>query len=135
MKQYLSSLKQYLSSLKAFLSSPKFNTLRAVIYAALPAALGALVTQGKLSQDTANLWIAVGVAFFGPALSSIFAPNGWRTWVFQIIAPVQALLVGIGGAHNIAAAMGAAVLSSVVTSGVAASNVRRAQPDDATPGA
>lgn len=114
-----------LAKIKVWLTSPAFNTVRAVIYAAVPAVLGALVTAGKLTQDHAALWTAVGVAFFGPALAAIFAPNGWRTWLFTLIAPVQALLVGLGGANNVVVAVIVAVLTSVVSSGVAASNVHR----------
>ncbi|OBJ05241.1 hypothetical protein [Mycobacterium sp. 1465703.0] len=117
-----------LALLKAWLTSPKANTVRAVIYAAVPAVLGALVSTGKLTQDHAALWSAVGVAFFGPALAAIFAPNGWRTWLFGLIAPVQALLVGLGGANNVVVAVIVAVLTSVVSSGVAASNVHRITP-------
>ncbi|WP_088294989.1 phage holin [Mycobacterium avium] len=117
-----------LAKLKAWATSPAFNTVRAVIYAAVPAVLGALVTAGKLSQDHAALWSAVGVAFFGPALAAVFAPNGWRTWLFGLVAPVQALLVGLGGANNVVAAVVAAVLTSIVSSGVAASNVHHAAP-------
>lgn len=117
-----------LAKLKAWATSPAFNTLRAVIYAAVPAVLGALVTAGKLSQDHAALWSAVGVAFFGPALAAVFAPNGWRTWLFGLVAPVQALLVGLGGANNVVAAVVAAVLTSIVSSGVAASNVHHVTP-------
>lgn len=117
-----------LAKLKAWATSPAFNTVRAVIYAAVPAVLGALVTAGKLSQDHAALWSAVGVAFFGPALAAVFAPNGWRTWLFGLVAPVQALLVGLGGANNVVAAVVAAVLTSIVSSGVAASNVHHVAP-------
>ncbi|ETB35830.1 MULTISPECIES: phage holin [Mycobacterium avium complex (MAC)] len=117
-----------LAKLKAWATSPAFNTVRAVIYAAVPAVLGALVTAGKLSQDHAALWSAVGVAFFGPALAAVFAPNGWRTWLFGLVAPVQALLVGLGGANNVVAAVVAAVLTSIVSSGVAASNVHHVTP-------
>lgn len=117
-----------LAKLKAWATSPAFNTVRAVIYAAVPAVLGALVTAGKLSQDHAALWSAVGVAFFGPALATVFAPNGWRTWLFGLVAPVQALLVGLGGANNVVAAVVAAVLTSIVSSGVAASNVHHVTP-------
>jgi len=117
-----------LAKLKAWATSPAFNTVRAVIYAAVPAVLGALVTAGKLSQDHAALWSAVGVAFFGPALAAVFAPNGWRTWLFGLVAPVQALLVGLGGANNVVAAVVAAVLTSIASSGVAASNVHHVTP-------
>lgn len=117
-----------LAKLKAWATSPAFNTVRAVIYAAVPAVLGALVTAGKLSQDHAALWSAVGVAFFGPALAAVFAPNGWRKWLFGLVAPVQALLVGLGGANNVVAAVVAAVLTSIASSGVAASNVHHVTP-------
>jgi hypothetical protein len=117
-------MSQFLSTLKAYLTSPTFNTVRAILYAAVPASLGALVTAGKLSQNTSDLWVAIVVAFFGPALASVFAPNGWRTWVFGLLAPIQALLVGVGGAHNVVGMLIAAIIGAVLTGGVAASNVR-----------
>lgn len=110
-------------NIKAFLTSPTFNTVRAVLYVAIPAALIALVNGRKLSQDNANLWVAVVLAALSPAIASVFAPGGLRTWVYGLLAPVQAALIGFGGANNVYALVIAAVVGSLVTSGVAAANV------------
>jgi hypothetical protein len=124
---------KFLSSIKAFLSTPAFNNLRAVLYVALPAALLSLVTQGKLSQDHAALWAAVAVAALSPAIASIFAPNGWRTYLFGLLILVQGLLVGLGGANNnVWCTLVVAVLGSFITSGVAAANVHRANAVNGT---
>lgn len=115
-----------LSPVKAFFSTPFFNYARALLYVAIPAWLLELVTEGKLSQDHANLWTAVIVAALGPALAAVFAPNGLRTYLFVIASPVQGLLVGLGGiSHNALGMLVIAMLGAVVTSGVAASNVHR----------
>lgn len=120
-----------LTKIREFFTSPAFNTLRAMLYVALPAWLTQLVIEGRLSQDHANLWTAVIVAALSPALASIFAPNGWRTYLFLIATPVQGLLVGLGGASNNAlGSLAVAVIGAFVTSGIAAANVHRA---DTTP--
>lgn len=118
-----------LVKLKAFLTTPAFNYARAMLYVAIPSALLTLVDQHKLSQDQANLWIGIGLAALSPAIASVFAPNGWRTYVFGVVAAGQALLIGLG--HNVWFAVGAAVLGSFVSSGFAAANVHRATPQDA----
>lgn len=120
----------FLSNIKAFFSSPTFNTLRAMLYVALPAWLVQLVTEGKLSQDHANLWIAVAIAALSPALASIFAPNGWRTYLFLIGVPIQGLLVGLGGwSNNALGTLVIALIGAFVSNGVAASNVHRASTE------
>jgi hypothetical protein len=117
-----------LSKIRDYLTSPAFNTLRALIYVALPLWLLELDKQGSLSHDTANLWTAVVLAAAGPALSAVFAPGGWRTYVFALASPVQAALVGIGGLSNNALGLLAiALLNAVALSGIAASNVRRTE--------
>ena len=118
-----------LSSVKAFFSTPTFNYIRALLYVAIPAWLIELVNEGRLTQDRANLVTAVVLAAVGPALAAVFAPNGWRTWLFGLAAPVQGLLVGLGGiSHNALGMLVIAMLGAVVTSGVAASNVHRHEP-------
>lgn len=115
-----------LSSVKAFFSTPFFNYSRALLYVAIPAWLYQLVKEGRLPQDHADLITAVVLAVFGPALAAVFAPNGWRTWLFGLAAPVQGLLVGLGGlSHNALGMLVIAMLGAVVTSGVAAANVHR----------
>lgn len=115
-----------LSSVKAFFSTPRFNTIRAMLYVAIPAVLLELVKDGRLAQDTANLWIAVIVAALSPALASIFAPSGLKTYIAVLLIPVQALLVGLGGEHNIWLMLGAAVIGSIISSGIWAANVHAA---------
>ncbi|MDV6979675.1 phage holin [Mycobacterium intracellulare] len=117
---------QLFSYIKAFLSTPLFNNLRAMLYVAVPAVLLELVKDGRLSQDRATLWSAVAIAALSPALATVFAPAGWRTYVSGLLIPVQALLVGIGGANNLWALMGAAVIGSIVSSGLWAANVHNA---------
>lgn len=115
-----------LTKVKAWLTSPAFNYLRAALYVAVPAWLFELVKNGQLTQDKANLWIAVAVAALSPALASIFAPNGWRTYLFLVASPVQGLLVGLGGwSNNALGLLVIALLGSLATSTVAASNVHR----------
>lgn len=116
----------FLASVKSFFSTPLFNYIRALLYVALPAWLIELVNEGRLTQDRANLVAAVVLAALGPALAAIFAPNGWRTYLFGLAVPVQGLLVGLGAVSNNALGMLViAMLGAVVTSGVAASNVHR----------
>jgi hypothetical protein len=113
-----------LTKLRTLLTSPAANYIRAMLYVAFPSALLTLVDQHKLTQDAANLWIGLGLAVASPALATVFAPNGWRTYVFGVVAAVQAALVGFG--HNAWFAVGAAVLGSFISSGFAAANVTRA---------
>lgn len=124
--QLLSSIKAFLSSVKAYLSTPAFNSTRATIYAASSAILIALVAQGKLSQDRADLIGAIVAAAFSPLLASIFAPAGFRTWLFGLLAPIQGLLVAIGGANNLWVVLIGAVITSVLTTSVASANVHKA---------
>lgn len=121
-----------LSKIKAWMTTPAFNSVRAMLYVAVPAVLVELVKEGRLTQDHANLWGAVAVAAFGPALASFFAPNGWKTWLFGLFAPIQAALVGLGGANNVWLMLTAAVLGSVITSGLAASNVHTTESASGT---
>lgn len=123
---------QILAKVKAFFSTPFFNYSRALLYVALTSWLVELVKDGRLSQDRANLWTAVIVAALSPALASIFAPNGWRTYVFVLAGAVQALLVGLGGlSNNALGLLVIALLGAFATSGIAAADVHRA---DATSG-
>jgi hypothetical protein len=122
-----------LSKIRDYFTSPAFNTVRALLYVALPAWLLELVKQGHLSQDGANRWTAVALAAAGPALSAIFAPGGWRTYLFALAVPVQGVLVGIGSLSNNAfGLLVIALLGSVALSGVAASNVHRTEETPAT---
>lgn len=117
----------FLARIKAFFSTPWFNYGRALLYVALPAWLFELVKDGRLSQDHANLWAAVAIAVFSPALASIFAPNGWRTYFFVVAGAVQGLLVGLGGiSNNALGSLVIALLGAVLTSGIAAANVHQA---------
>ncbi len=119
-----------LSAIKAYIATPSAGYIRAVLYVAIPAWLLELVTAGKLAQDRADLVTAVVLAALGPALAAVFAPNGWRTYLYSLAAPVQGLLVGIGGVtHNALGMLAIAILGSVVTSGLAASNVHRPKAD------
>jgi len=121
---------QLLSKLKSYLSSPAFNNLRAVLYVALPAALWQLAKTGQLSTDHATLLAAVAVAAASPALASVFAPSGLKTYIAGLLVPVQAALVGIGGASNTWAMLAAAVIGSIVSSGLWAANVHNATPSE-----
>lgn len=115
-----------LSSVKAFFTTPFFNYSRALLYVAIPAWLYQLVKEERLPQDHADLITAVVLAIFGPALAAVFAPNGWRTWLFGLAAPVQGLLVGLGGiSHNALGMLVIAMLGAVMTSAAAAANVHR----------
>lgn len=117
---------QLLSYIKAFLSTPLFNNLRAMAYVAVPAVLLELAKDGRLSQDRANLLIAVVVAALAPTLASIFAPSGLRTWLSGLLIPVQAALVGFGGATHTWLLVAAAVVGSFISSGIWAANVHNA---------
>ncbi|OBJ50626.1 phage holin [Mycobacterium asiaticum] len=118
-----------MAKIRDFFTSPAFNYLRALLYVAIPAWLIELVNEGRLTQDRANLVTAVVLAALGPALAAIFAPNGWRTYLFGLAVPVQGLLVGLGAVSNNALGMLViAMLGAVITSGVAASNVHRNEP-------
>lgn len=125
-----------LSAVKAFFTTPFFNYSRALLYVAIPAWLYQLVKEGRLPQDHADLITAVVLAAFGPALAAVFAPNGWRTWLFGLAAPVQGLLVGLGGiSHNALGMLVIAMLGAVVTSAAAAANVHRPNVADDADGA
>ena len=122
-----------LAKIKAFFSTPFFNYARALLYVAIPAWLLTLAKDGHLTQDRANLWTAVALAALGPALASIFAPNGWRTYLFLLAVPVQGILVGFGGmSNNALGLLVIAMLGAITTSGLAAANVHRAQPTNGT---
>lgn len=116
-----------LAKLKAFFTTPVFNHLRAVLFVAVPAVLLELVKNGRLSQDQANLWSAVAVAVLAPTLAAIFAPSGWRTYAAGLLVPVQALLIGLGGANNLVFLTTAAVIGSIISSGLWAANTRASE--------
>jgi Na+/H+ antiporter NhaB len=93
-----------------------------------------LVKNGQLSQDHANLWTAVVLAVFSPALASIFAPNGLRTYLFLVAGALQGLLVGFGAwSNNALGTLGIALLGALATSSLAAANVNKAVPHPVTP--
>ncbi|MEE3066552.1 MAG: hypothetical protein VYA67_21860 [Actinomycetota bacterium] len=126
LSKFLSKVKAALSALKSYLSTPQFNSTRATLYAASSAVLIALVAQGKLSQDRADLIGAVAAAAFSPLLAAIFAPSGLRTWLFGLLGPAQGLLVAVGGANNLWVVLIGAVVSSVLSTSIASANVYRA---------
>lgn len=124
----LATVKTALVAVKAFFSTPLFNNVRAVLYVAIPAALIELVKQGHLSQDAARLWTAVVVAALAPTLAAIFAPSGLKTYVAGLLAPVQGLLVFLGGTGNEWFLLFAAAIGSIISSGLWAANVHAATP-------
>ena len=85
-----------------------------------------LVKNGQITQDHATLWTAVVLAVFSPALASIFAPNGLRTYLFLVAGALQGLLVGFGAwSNNAGGALVIALLGALGTSSLAAANVNR----------
>lgn len=119
-------MSSFLAKVKTALTSPAFNNIRAILYVALPAALTALVKMGRLSQDHANLWTAVGIAALSPLIAAIWAPAGLRTYLFGLLIPVQALLVAYGGANNMLGVLVAAIATAFISNGLAAANVHKA---------
>lgn len=128
MQTLLTKVKALLALVKAFFSTPLFNTGRSMLYVTASAVLTSLVAQDKLSSNVAAVWTALAAAVLSPALASIFAPDGWRTWLFRVLAPAQGLLVYFGSSNSVWVVLAAAVVSSWLSTGFAAANVHNALP-------
>jgi hypothetical protein len=117
-------MSSFLARLKTFLTSPLFSNIRAMLYVAVPVAITTLANNGKLTDNHAALITGVVIAFLAPAIASIYAPDGLKTWAYRLVAPLQAVLVGWGGLdNNVWLTLIGAVLTSVISSGFAAANV------------
>ncbi|QIG58157.1 holin [Gordonia phage Skog] len=76
------------------INSPE--TARKFLYGFLPVLGVLLVGQGTLSDVEATQWIGLALAVLSPAVAAIKTRNGFRTWVYPVIAGAGAIVVGYG---------------------------------------
>lgn len=114
----------------SFLTSRGFNNFRATLYTATPLVLAVLVNGEVMTQDRANLWLALVLAVLSPALAAKLTADRLRTWFFGVVAALQALMVGLGIGVNQHVTLIVAVINAVVVAAIATANVH----DDNTGG-
>jgi CHASE2 domain-containing sensor protein len=70
--------------------------VRAFLYVLLPVVTMFLVGDGVLTDDTAQLWGALGTAVLGPVVAAVMARNvsTFRTAFYTLLGAVQALVIG-----------------------------------------
>jgi hypothetical protein len=95
---------------------------RALIHAATPLAVGVLLHAHAVSGNKAALLGALIVAATSPALAAINSLTGFRTWFYGLTVPLQLFLVGWGFFTNDQASAIIAVVTALLSSGVAAAN-------------
>jgi len=69
---------------------------RAMIHVAAPVAAGAVVAMGWADDGVVQLVVAIVLAVTSPLLALANTRNGFRQFVYPVIAAVAALLIGLG---------------------------------------
>ena len=103
---------------------------RRLVHGLMPALVSILVLFG-LAENVVTLWAAVVAALLGAGVAFVNAENGWRRWLYGLIAPVQAVLAYYGVFEPNTVAAFAAVAATALGFGVAAAYTPAGPIDDA----
>lgn len=76
------------------------DDVRAHLYIVAPYIMSALVAWNAVSADASKLIGALVLAVVSPTLAFANTRDGFRRWVYGLLPPLQALLVGLGVATD-----------------------------------
>ncbi|WNO27514.1 holin [Mycobacterium phage Ageofdapage] len=77
-----------------------WEDLRLQIHVLSPYAVTAMVTWNIASEDKAKLIVGLVLAVASPALAFFNTRDGFRRWVYGLLPPLQAFIVGFGWAQD-----------------------------------
>ncbi|AWH13645.1 holin [Mycobacterium phage AlishaPH] len=77
-----------------------WGDLRLQIHVLSPYAVTAMVTWNIASEDKAKLIVGLVLAVASPALAFFNTRDGFRRWVYGLLPPLQAFIVGFGWAQD-----------------------------------
>ncbi|QFP94819.1 holin [Mycobacterium phage Marshawn] len=101
-----------------------WEDLRLQIHVLSPYAVTAMVTWNIASEDTAKLIIALVLGVASPALAFANSRDGFRRWVYGMLPPVQAFVVGFGWATDSTLTPLMAAIVALLGGALAATNTR-----------
>ncbi|WNM68972.1 holin [Mycobacterium Phage TribleTrouble] len=101
-----------------------WEDLRLQIHVLSPFAVTGMVTWGIADKSHAQLIIGLVLAIASPALAQFNTRDGFRRWVYGVLPPVQALVVGYGWATDSALTPVMAAIVALLGGALAATNTR-----------
>lgn len=101
-----------------------WDDLRLQVHVLSPYAANAMVTWGFVTEDRAKLIVGVVMAAFSPYLALANTRDGFRRWVYALLPPTQALIVGVGWATDSSITPVMALIVALLGGGLAAVNTR-----------
>ncbi|QJD50433.1 holin [Mycobacterium phage Chris] len=101
-----------------------WEDLRLQIHVLSPYLVTAMVTWNVASEDSAKLIVALVLGIASPALAFANTRDGFRRWVYGLLPPVQAFVVGFGWATDSTLTPLMAAIVAVLGGALAATNTR-----------
>mgnify|MGYP000582470053 FL=1 len=98
-----------------------WEQLRAFLYVLVPVVIGAL------GVAHSEVWIGLALAVLAPTLSAIKTVNGFRTWLYAVIAAIQAVLLVLDLATSVQISLWVPIIVAIIGGGVAAPRVATAR--------
>ncbi|AVO21970.1 holin [Mycobacterium phage Adonis] len=99
-----------------------WEDLRLQIHVLSPYAVTAMVTWNIASEDKAKLIVGLVLAVASPALAFFNTRDGFRRWVYGLLPPLQAFIVGFGWAQDSTLTPLMAAIVALLGGALAASN-------------
>ncbi|ASR77964.1 holin [Mycobacterium phage Bella96] len=99
-----------------------WEDLRLQIHVLSPYAVTAMVTWNIASEDKAKLIVGLVLAVASPALAFFNTRDGFRRWVYGLLPPLQAFIVGFGWAQDSTLTPLMAAIVALLGGAMAASN-------------
>ncbi|QIG61543.1 holin [Mycobacterium phage Ximenita] len=104
-----------------------WEDLRLQVHVLSPYAVTAMVTWNIASEDHAKLIVALVLGVASPALAWFNTRDGFRRWVYGLLPPVQAFVVGFGWAEDSTLTPIMAAIVALLGGALAATNTRTSQ--------
>ncbi|ASR85331.1 holin [Mycobacterium phage Tierra] len=101
-----------------------WEDLRLQVHVLSPYAVTAMVTWNIASEDHAKLIVALVLGVASPALAFFNTRDGFRRWVYGLLPPVQAFVVGFGWAEDSTLTPIMAAIVALLGGALAATNTR-----------
>ncbi|QJD50332.1 holin [Mycobacterium phage MarkPhew] len=101
-----------------------WEDLRLQVHIVSPYAVTAMVTWNIASEDRAKLIVALVLGIASPALAFFNTRDGFRRWVYGLLPPIQAFVVGFGWADDSTLTPIMAAIVALLGGALAATNTR-----------
>lgn len=99
-----------------------WEDLRLQIHVLSPYVITAMVTWNIASEDKAKLVVGLALAVASPAVAFFNTRDGFRRWVYGLLPPLQAFIVGFGWAQDSTLTPLMAAIVALLGGALAASN-------------